>query len=385
MLPADCWPVSVNDHLAEPRDLFTRLASHLATADRERAPRVLELPGGAEAWRIGGRVLPVSKYLSGPALRADAATPQTRYEHLAPLGWDAGARARAMDRDRVAVNTVLPQVVGFAGERLRFLYDHDLWAACVRAYNDYLLQEFCPGAPGRLCGIALLPLADPAAMVEEIGRVARLDARGVSLPHDPAKLGLDSYHRESWVRVFDAADDAGLPIFIHLATAGFDWQEEWQPGYRPEGAHVTWSFLEPAWAACDLVFSPLLTERPKRRVVLLEGNLSWLPYFEERCDFSVNKRPALQPTRPTSRVAHEQLLCSFLRDPVAMRWRHDIGLERFLWQSDFPHIDTLWPDSRKDLEEQLVDVPDAEARQIAEGNARQLLRLPAWTPPAATK
>lgn len=379
MLPNDVWPVSVNDHLAEPATLFAR---GLAAADRARGPQLVEIAGGFQGWNIGGRILPVSKYLSGPLLRADVNVRQTRYEHLAPLGWDPAARLRAMDAEQVAVNTVLPQAIGFAGERLRFLYDIRLWAECVRAYNDFLLGEFCAYAPERLCGLALLPLADPDAMIAEIARVAKLGAKGVSLPHDPGQLGLDSYHRASWVRVFDAADAAGLPIFIHLATAGFDWQEEWEPGWRPEGAQVMWSFLEPAWAACDLVFSPLLTERPRRRIVLLEGNLSWLPYFEERCDFAVNKRPAHQPNRPTSRVAHEQLMGSFLRDPVAIKWRHDIGLDRFLWQGDYPHVDSLWPDSRTELAAQLADVPDAEARQIAEGNARKLLRLPAtWTPP----
>ncbi len=379
MLPDDCWPVSVNDHLAEPATLFAR---GLAAGDRARGPHLVEIPGGFQGWNIGGRILPVSKYLSGPLLRADPAVRQTRYEHLAPLGWDPAARLVAMDAEQVAVNTVLPQAIGFAGDRLRFLYDKRLWAECVRAYNDFLFGEFCSYAPERLCGLAILPLADPDAMIAEISRVARLGARGVSLPHDPGQLGLDSYHRSSWVRVFDAADDAGLPIFIHLATAGFDWPEEWQPDYRPDGAQVMWSFLEPAWAACDLVFSPLLTERPKRRIVLLEGNLSWLPYFEERCDFAVNKRPASQPRRPTSQVAHDQLMGSFLRDPVAIRWRRDIGLDRFLWQGDYPHIDSLWPDSRTELAAQLADVPDAEARQIAEGNARRLLRLPAtWTPP----
>ena len=114
MLPKDCWPVSVNDHLAEPADLFAR---GLSAADREKGPRLVEIDGGFQGWRIGGRVLPVSKYLSGPLMRASGRNErQTRYEHLSPVGWDPAARLKAMDAEQVAVNTVLPQAIGFAGD-----------------------------------------------------------------------------------------------------------------------------------------------------------------------------------------------------------------------------------------------------------------------------
>jgi hypothetical protein len=120
-------------------------------------------------------------------------------------------------------------------------------------------------------------------------------------------------------------------------------------------------------------------------VILQEGNLSWMPYLEERADFAVNNhRRDLAPKvdRPPSRIMHEQTMGSFLRDPVAIAMRHEIGLDRFLWQADYPHIDSLFPNSRTMLAEQLRNVPDAEARQIAEGNARRLLRLPARAVPS---
>jgi predicted TIM-barrel fold metal-dependent hydrolase len=373
MLPESVWPVSVNDHVAEPAQLWTK---RLSARDAPRGPRLVAQEGG-EAWQIGGKSFSIARYLPSVLMRADPKVKATRYAQLAPLSWDARARVAAMDAEQVAVNTVLPQAIGFAGERLRFLDDAKLWAESVRAYNDWLIEEFCAAAPTRLAGIALLPLSDPSLAIAEIARVAKLGARGVSLSHDPGQLGLPSYHHpEHWQPIFDAADAAGLPLFIHLATAGFSAPPKGDPAWRPDAAQVMWSFLEPAWAACDLVFSALLTERPQRRIVLLEGNLAWLPYFEERCDFSVNRRPDLQPKRPTSEVAHTQLLSSFLIDPVAIRMRHEIGIERFLWQGDYPHIDSLWPDSRNELAKQLAEVPDAEAIQIAEGNARKLLRMP---------
>jgi Amidohydrolase len=79
--------------------------------------------------------------------------------------------------------------------------------------------------------------------------------------------------------------------------------------------------------------------------------------------------------RPSALVA-ERVSATFLDDPNAIRWREQIGVSRLLWQSDFPHGDGFWPDSRRHLETALAGVSDAHARQIAEENARALLRLP---------
>ena len=54
-----------------------------------------------------------------------------------------------------------------------------------------------------------------------------------------------------------------------------------------------------------------------------------------------------------------------------------IGIDKIMWEADFPHNDSNWPDSRKVLADALADVPDDDARRIAESNARQLYRFPA--------
>jgi hypothetical protein len=55
--------------------------------------------------------------------------------------------------------------------------------------------------------------------------------------------------------------------------------------------------------------------------------------------------------------------------------RHAIGVDRLLIEIDFPHSDSNWPNSRKRVAENLAGVPDGEAHQIVEFNARQLLRF----------
>jgi predicted TIM-barrel fold metal-dependent hydrolase len=65
----------------------------------------------------------------------------------------------------------------------------------------------------------------------------------------------------------------------------------------------------------------------------------------------------------------------FISDNTAIANRHEIGVNRLMWECDFPHNDSEWPNSRKLLAEALVDVPDDEARQIAGLNARDLFNF----------
>jgi len=57
-------------------------------------------------------------------------------------------------------------------------------------------------------------------------------------------------------------------------------------------------------------------------------------------------------------------------DRYAIANRHLIGIDKLMWEADFPQDDSDFPDSRKLLEEACADVPDHEDHQIAELNAR---------------
>jgi predicted TIM-barrel fold metal-dependent hydrolase len=65
-----------------------------------------------------------------------------------------------------------------------------------------------------------------------------------------------------------------------------------------------------------------------------------------------------------------------IADQYALRNRDLIGVEKIMWECDFPHNDSNYPNSRKMLVDAMVDVPDEEARMIGERNARELYRFP---------
>jgi predicted TIM-barrel fold metal-dependent hydrolase len=372
VLNDDVQLVSVNDHVVEPPDLFrARVPSRWA----EAAPTVVDGPAGP-SWRLGAELVVVA---STSLQEGDGPAPERiqRVGRMWAAASEPGARLAAMDTDDVAVQTLFPHAVGFAGEKLRHVGDGQLWSQCVRAYNDFVLSEYCAADRHRLVAVGILPLADPRAAADEVEHIAGLGGRGVSFPHNPIHLGLPSLYDDSWTTVFAAIESADLPLFIHIgtgipATTG--------PS-APFEVTLTLATLDAMTAMTDLAFSPVLRRHPRLRVVLLESGIGWMPFLDERLDYFWERQGGTAAGgEPPSGRLRRQVHAGFIDDADGVRHLASIGADRVMWMSDFPHPDSAWPHSRERLARLLQGVPDKDAAVIAEGNARALLRLPRERP-----
>src|SRR3546814_7296570 len=77
--------------------------------------------------------------------------------------------------------------------------------------------------------------------------------------------------------------------------------------------------------------------------------------------------------RPAERVKDHIFGC-FIADKAGVEMRALAGIDNLMFEGDYPHSDSNFPNSRKNLAVVLQDVPDDEARKIAEGNARRVFR-----------
>jgi predicted TIM-barrel fold metal-dependent hydrolase len=360
VLPATVRLVSANDHLVEPAHLWaTRLAASLAPS----GPRVVTR-SGRDHWVLGTTTVAVADL----GIRGTGQGNATRCEEIDPATYEPAARLAAMDRDGVHGTVLMPHAIGFAGERLRHLGDGDVWTAAVRAYNDFVLQEFCALDRRRLIAAAILPLHDPRAAVAEVQRAAANGARAITFPSDLPGLGLPSLYSGRWDTVLDAVSDTGLPLMIHIGAG--------PAPDGPVGRRLSMANLDALSAAVDIVHSHVLLTRPGLRVAFVEGGTAWLPYLSERLDFFL-KRDGAWPRGevPPSEVLARQCYATFIDDPVGIAWRRTVGVDRMLWQSDFPHSDGFWPESRSHLRTRLADVSEADAEAMAAGNARTVFGL----------
>ena len=361
--------VSINDHLVEPPGLWGGRADqpHIADVD------------GEERWIFGSESLSVRQLSVLDAHEPAAGSTAGRAERVRdmhPATFDPLARVQAMDRDGVAVHTLLPHVIGFAGERLRFLPDAEARRRAVGRYNDFLLREFCSSAPDRLAGVAILPLFDLTEAPTELMRAARLGARAVSLPHAPRQLGLPPFGDEAWARTFAVAEDLGLPVLIHVGSSGAP------PsilGMTSAGAALVQGGFDVANAMIDLMYAYVFVRHPRLAVVLVEGGIGWLPYVVDRIEFFARQRPEVwappSRSRAPTEIVRDQIHLSFIDDALGLRMLGDVAVDHVHWQCDFPHADSPWPQSRASLAAQFAHLDDEAARLIAGANTTALLGL----------
>ena len=147
LIDADC-------HVVEPPHIWERW---LPKQFQDRAPRLVKDEEGGDAWEFvpGGPLMYIGL----------VATPGMRFEDIKWKGytydtvrrgcWEGKARLEDMDFDGVDAEFIYPS------QRTMYYFmgnaDRDFHRAGVRAYNDYMAQEFCAADPERLFFLAQMP------------------------------------------------------------------------------------------------------------------------------------------------------------------------------------------------------------------------------------
>jgi len=395
--------ISVDDHLIEhPRVFSDRLpAKYLA-----EGPRIVEDEKGRHIWHFEDKIFP---YIGLNAVAGK--TPEQygleplRFEDMIPGCYDPVERVKDMNVDGVQAACCFPSFPGFGGRVFLNATDKDLAVACLRAWNDFSIDEWSGSAPGRYVPLALLPIWDVDACVAELKRVAAKGARVVSFPDSPVPLGLPSFHSDHWGPLWDVFEDTGVVVSLHFGSGsfvpGFSASAKMlSPNYRggefksvsartdgnvknDDDAPTCTSFVVYAtnlmWTASDLIFSGQLQKHPKLKFMLAEGGIGWFPYIRERMDQVWARHRYYQPidfdTRPSDLFRKHFWGC-YIEDEFGIKNRHEIGIDRICVEIDYPHSDSNWPNSRKQIAESLRDVSDEDAHKIVELNAREVLNFP---------
>jgi hypothetical protein len=68
-------------------------------------------------------------------------------------------------------------------------------------------------------------------------------------------------------------------------------------------------------------------------------------------------------------------LWGFQGDRVGVEDRYHIGVDRLIWASDFPHQESNWPESMKQIDRIFDGVSDEETYRMTCGNAVEFFHL----------
>ncbi|HMQ26339.1 MAG TPA: amidohydrolase family protein, partial [Acidimicrobiales bacterium] len=230
--------ISVDDHVMEPKDLWQR---ELPASLRDRGPKVvrervkLEFVGGhygfqrdvpdgdwCDLWLFDDLVTPTG-LLHAPAgmPRDEQRNVPATYEDFRPGTYDQAERLADMDLNHVEAAINYPNIFPrFAGQGFLERQDKDLALACLRIYNDWMVDEWCGGAGrGRLVPLTLVPLWDPQLAAEEVRRCAGKGSHAIAFSENPAKLGLASMYSGDWDVLWAAAEETETTVSMHIGSS----------------------------------------------------------------------------------------------------------------------------------------------------------------------
>lgn len=292
--------------------------------------------------------------------------PQFKHGHLTtgPVGpkfVDLDARLAAMDEQGVDVHALsLSQPMVYWAEGA-------LAQRIAETYNDALAQAHQRN-PSRFVGLATLPMHEPALASREVERAAKLPGmRGFYIATQIRDRDLSD---PAFLPVFESIEASGLPLFLHPVEV---------IGHQRLAAYYLTNLLgnpfESAIAAAHLIFGGVLDRLPRLVVCLPHsgGAFPWLVGrlnrgWEKRADLKHVQRSPLDYLR---RFYYDTVGYS---DHVLEYLVRVIGADRVLMGSDycFPiayerPVEVVTAHSRIDEEAK---------RNIVEGNARRLLKLP---------
>jgi predicted TIM-barrel fold metal-dependent hydrolase len=380
--------ISVDDHVVEPPHTF---AGRLPAALAERAPRIVELDGGQQVWEFEGE-----KFTQVGMNAVAGRRPETwseepfRFDHMRAGCYDIDARLRDMDTNGVWASVNFPsRITGFCGTVFFNTADRALGLACIRAWNDWLYEEWFDPHRERIVPMGITYLADPELAVAEIVRNADRGFVAVTFPERPHLIGLPSlWDRKHWDPIMRACVDTGTVICLHVGSSGVDL------GVPPDGDryHVhTTLFSQLSLTACaEWLWSGYPLRHPDLRIAMSEGGIGWVPLLLDRLDYITDRshqgydydpvahkllldRPPAM--RPSELVRRNFWFCTF-GDPRSIVLREQIGLDHIMVEVDYPHADSTWPDTQQVIAESWGHLPAADLRALCCENAAALFRHP---------
>jgi predicted TIM-barrel fold metal-dependent hydrolase len=392
--------ISVDDHVIEPTDLWT---NRLPAKYHEKAPRierkrgtptypvpekmVLQEGDGPDArwcdvWMYEDLEYPLfagfgQVRLHDPGM--DAHVPVT-FDDFAPGCYEQAPRLADMDTNHVEASLCFPTFARFCGQTFAERSDKDLALLCLRAYNDWMIDDWCGGAgAGRLIPLTLIPLWDPQLAADEVRRCAAKGAGAVAFSENPTKLGLPSIHSGQWDPFFAACEETNTVVNMHIGSSST--LTTTSPD-APLSVTMSLNSLNSTAALADWLLSGILPRYPRLRIALSEGQVGWMPFELERIDGIWAKaaiwEPALTsrvPERPSSYM--DRIFGCIFDDHHGLVSRDIIGMSQIMFETDYPHADSTYPNSRQVAEKLIANagLNEHEAYLLVRGNAIQCYDL----------
>lgn len=391
--------ISVDDHITEPATVWSdRLPSKYA----DIGPRIHRLPvkqmtfvGGTFTAIPGekGEEGPLADWwfyedLRRPLTRLDTAVGFSRdevilagitYDEMRQGSYKLKDRLEDMDTAGIEASLCFPTFPRFCGQTFYEAKDKELAMLCVRAYNDWMVEEWCGESGGRMLPLCIVPLWDPVAAAAEVRRNAARGVHAVCFSEIPTNLGLPSIHDKDgyWKPFFAACNETATTINMHIGSGSK------MPSTSPDAPAAvgsTLTFANCCFSMVDWLMSGVFTEFPNLKIAYSEGQIGWIPYILERANNVWEENRgwggiADKVLVPPSQLFKEHVYGCYFDDPHGLRSLEEIGVDNVTFECDYPHSDSTWPHTAKIAAEQTRELSDEIVYKLMRGNAIKMLSI----------
>jgi len=270
-------------------------------------------------------------------------------------GNDIPTRLKDMDKEGIDMSVLFPTssfaVAGFMERAYAVAY--------ASAYNDFI-SNVCKESP-RLKGVALLPMQDPAAAVEEANRaVTKLGLSAIAVATQGMKDHLGS---QIYWPLYEELQRLNTPLCVHNRREGPAGEKRFDSFIF---MHTIGRPVETFIQFAGLMYGGIAERFPKLRISFLECGVGWVPYWIERMDEEWEKRGKVEAPhckhKPSEYISQGNWFFAMEPEEETLPYVIErIGDDKIVFASDFPHWDGMFPyvtatiRGRKDLSEQAKD------------------------------
>lgn len=388
------WLISVDDHILEPPNLWV---DRVPAKDRDRAPHMVSDDRGLDVWLYDGKRLPSSGLSATAGKSKEEFSPEPlSYSEMRAGCYDPKARVEDMNRAGILASLCFPSLPRFCGQLFHEASDHDFAFVCLRAFNDWIVEEWCASAPGRYIPLMLIPLWDPGLAVKEMERCAARGVTSFAFSENPEPLGLPTINDGSgyWDPVLAAANEMGMIVSMHVGSSSTLPQIS---SHAPFMANLSWGAVRTSGTMLEWLFSGLFQRFPNLKIALSEGNIGWIPYFLERGEQVLEtqrhwvKQGVQFGDHATTDVDldkidlradfREHVFGCFIRDNTGIAAIDLIGEDNIMCETDYPHSDSTWPNCIDVVKQQIGHLAPEVQYKLLRGNAERLYRFTPAEPP----
>jgi predicted TIM-barrel fold metal-dependent hydrolase len=113
-------------------------------------------------------------------------------------------------------------------------------------------------------------------------------------------------------------------------------------------------------------------------VVFAEADINWVPGCLQHAEMQYAAWRTLldpRPRRTPSEYWHENMYATFQHDAVGLRMLDEIGDDRVMWGSDYPHLESTLGFGWRAINDVIDSVAESSARKILGDNARAVFEI----------